>query len=170
MSLHYAQEASVMRLVIAFGLLLIGSTAMAGMAREQKSIPKPVAEAIIAKAESLGERIQRQVNSSRDVDSKLTELSGVIEHSSQWRYYHRDRGILIAISVNKRLNYLDRLAAEDEIAGLAERLVLQSDDQSVAGGIRVVFIEPESACTCPRSAMSQTGGMPVGVGTACGCR
>lgn len=160
-----------MRYLIVVGVFLAGTVAFAGPSRKQTSISKTVAESILSTSETLGQRIQKQIKAiTGDSDSALVSIQDVIEPASNWRYYYRDRGILIAIPVKQRLPYLDRFHGEIEVATLAERLVLQSDNQRIEGAIRVVFIEPQPECPHRRTIHPQISITPAAAETACGCR
>lgn len=159
-----------MRYLIVVGVFLAGTVALAGPARKQTSISKTVAESILATSETLGQRIQKQITAIKgDSDSALVSVQDVIEPSSNWRYYYRDRGILIAIPVKQRLSYLDRFNGEIEVATLAERLVLQSENQRIEGAVRVVFIEPQPECRYRRTIHSQAFNTAAAAEMACGC-
>lgn len=139
-------------------VFMIAASARADLTREQASIPKRLADRIVAESGSLGADAQRKIADSDDV--ALADASEKMEHASQWRYYSRDRGVMVAIPMKQRLNYADRLVAEKKVADLFESLVYQREDQSVKGAIRVVFIEPAGSCACPRA------GRPAGTGFA----
>jgi hypothetical protein len=158
------------RYLMAFIMFFVGTAAMAGPSPKQTRISRSVAESILAKSDALGQRISKQImDVTGGGESALLSLQDSIEHSSQWRYYYRDRGILIAIPVKQQLSYMDRFDGEIEIARLAERLVLQSDNQRIEGAIRVVFIEPQPECRFRNSIHSAVHGSPSAAVTACGC-
>jgi hypothetical protein len=164
------ESGDMLRCMLICGFLLAGPCAWADLTREQASIPKRLADRIIADSDAYGVDAQRKIAESTDSD--LADVSDVIDHASQWRYYSRDRGVMVAIPVKQRLNYADRVEAEKKIASIYERLVNQREDQPIEGAIRVVFIEPASPCACPRGSQNAGGafrGGP-GAGAVCYCR
>jgi hypothetical protein len=123
------------------GALALGSYLSAAPA----SIPQDVAATILADSADLGERIRDQLSGQTGTNNPgIRGIRADLEDPSQWRYYSRDRGILIAISVKRNLYYADKQAGELAIAEIVERLIQQKNDVSVAGGIRVIFIEPDA--------------------------
>lgn len=129
-------------------VLALGSSLSAAPA----SIPQDVASAILVDSADLGERIREQINGPTGTkNSVIRGVRGDLDDPSQWRFYSRDRGILIAITVKRNLYYAEKQAGELAIAEIIERLIQQKNDVSVAGGIRVIFIEPDAIQPVVRS-------------------
>ena len=78
------------------------------------------------------------------------DIADAIEPSSNWRYYVRDGGMLMAVSVHKNVELGRLYACQSAIAGVTERLIQQGDDSPTT--VRVVLIEPaiQDLLTAPR--------------------
>ena len=68
------------------------------------------------------------------------DIADSIEPASNWRYYVRDGGMLMAVSVHKNVELGRLYACQSAIAGVAERLIQQGDESPTT--VRVVLIEP----------------------------
>jgi len=161
----------MLRVMVICVCMLAAQLGWADLTREQSSIPRRLADKIVADSGSYGVETQRKISES--TDATLAEMRDVIDHASLWRYYSRDRGVMVAIPVKERMNYVDRLDGERKIAELFERLVNQREDTPIEGAVRVVFIEPAAPYTCPRGGHLKGAGprnWDAGAGAACSCR
>lgn len=61
---------------------------------------------------------------------------------ASWRFYSRDRGILIAIDVSADVSSTIRNSGGAEIARAAERVIRQERDMAIADRVTVVLIDP----------------------------
>ena len=102
----------------------------------------------------------------------VDDLSAVLSHSSEWEWYSRDHGILLAIPVKERLGLLTSYDGEKVLADVVRRLINQK-----GGGnppVQVVLIEPElptmtRGCGVGRSTWYPAG-TPMGTFAGCNCR
>lgn len=119
---------------------------------------------ILANADSVAEGLERMIKNPgnpRD-EAIFSDVRDVMAHSSEWRWYSRDKGILLAIPVRERLGIADRATAEDQLADIVRRLIYQKGWANPP--VQVVFIEPEMPLL--RSCRATT----VLMAAECGCR
>ncbi|MFM9010592.1 MAG: hypothetical protein ACKON8_06930, partial [Planctomycetota bacterium] len=57
----------------------------------------------------------------------LKNVAVDLSSPSEWRFHPRDRGLLIAIPVNRNLLFHDKYSGEAAIIDIAERLIRQRD-------------------------------------------
>ena len=74
-----------------------------------------------------------------------------------WRFYSRDRGILIAIDVSADVSSTIRNAGGAKIARAAEKVIRQERDMSITDRVTVVFIDPAAH----ELAAQRSHGLPV---------
>ena len=122
---------------------------------------------ILADTDTIAEDLLKQMKNLRNpAEAALVDdLSVVLSHSSEWEWYSRDRGILLAIPVKERLGLLTSYDGEKVLADVVRRLINQK-----GGGnppVQVVLIEPKlptmtRGCVVEQSTFHQAG-------TFCGC-
>lgn len=136
-------------------------------------------EMLVANADALADDVGRFVQhpgAARD-EAILDDVRGVMASTSEWRWYYRDHGLMVAVPVRERLAYGTRRNAEALLTSAIQRA---ASEQGVGRPpVQVVFIEPEVPCHVPglRSAGFTTGagsgvadGLSVGRVDDCGCR
>lgn len=147
-------------------------TPVLGLAEESGSGPEtsfqPLTRAgaseILANTDSVAEgleRMMRKPGNPRD-EAIFADVKDVMAHSSEWRWYSRDKGILLAIPVRERLGIADRVTAEHHLADIIRRLIYQKGWGNPP--VQVVFIEPEVPLFRPYQATT------LMAGRACGCQ
>jgi len=100
-------------------------------------------------------------------DSEFNNLSKLFQNPQQWRYYSRDGGTLIAISVSQDLVRTERSAGEQAMAEVASRLIRQGGGET---DVTVVFVEPSDLATlAPRPVALAPRFIPTQL-LPCGCR
>ena len=102
-------------------------------------LPSPITTSPTAFSENLLEKFADRSNPS-------AALAEVFEPPANWRYYRRDGGTLVAISVSEELLFTERVAGEKAMADIAQRLIRQGGDN---GLITAVFVEPFSLPPTP---------------------
>ena len=145
----------------------------AGQTLRIEPLTRGRATEVLANIDDIAEGVERQIRnpgSPRD-EAILDDVRGVMAHASEWRWYSRDHGILLAIPVRERLGIGTRANAENLLADVVRRLIYQKGSGNPP--VQVVFIEPEIPCPGPGrcagtfSAVSFTG---ADGGAACNCR
>jgi len=129
---------------------------------------------ILADTDTIAEDLLKQMKNLRNpAEAALVDdLSAVLSHSSEWEWYSRDHGILLAIPVKERLGLLTSYDGEKVLADVVRRLINQK-----GGGnppVQVVLIEPElptmtRGCGVGRSTWYPAG-TPMGTFAGCNCR
>jgi hypothetical protein len=100
-------------------------------------------------------------------DSDFGSIWKLFQSPQQWRYYSRDGGTLIAISVSQDLVRTERSAGEQAVAEVASRLIRQGGGET---DVTVVFVEPSDLATlAPRPVQHLPRLIPAPV-MPCGCR
>ena len=129
---------------------------------------------ILADTDTIAEDLLMQMKKLRDpAEAALVDdLSEVLSHSSEWQWYSRDRGILLAIPVKERLSLLTSYDGEKILADVVRRLINQKGVGNPP--VQVVLMEPELP-TMPRGCVGgQTAcfhaGTPVGTFGGCNCQ
>lgn len=106
---------------------------------------------------------------------------------TSWRFYSRDRGILVAVDVDADVSSVTSLHGPDAIARSIEAIIRQERDIAIKGKVTVVFIDSELRELderCRRYTPTFFRGLPSGawnsdfatnaaaepIGNACGCR
>lgn len=118
---------------------------------------------ILANTDTVAEGLERMVKkpgNSRD-EAIFADVSDVMAHASEWRWYSRDRGILLAIPVRERLGIAAQATAEEHLADIVRRLIYQQGWGDPP--VQVIFIEPE------RPLLRPCRGVPVVNVATCGC-
>jgi hypothetical protein len=77
------------------------------------------------------------------------DVRDVMAHASEWRWYSRDRGILLAIPVREGLGIEAKVEGERALADVVRRLINQAGWGNPP--VQVVLVEGEvPCCECPR--------------------
>ena len=114
---------------------------------------------------AFSEDLFQKFRSEKDID--FNGLSKLFQNPQQWRYYARDGGTLIAISVSQDLVLTERSAGEQAVAEVASRLIQQGGGET---DVTVVFVEPSDLATlAPRPVQLLPRLIPAPV-MPCGCR
>lgn len=100
-------------------------------------------------------------------DSDFNNLSKLFESPQQWRYYSRDGGTLIAISVSQDLVLTERSAGEQAVAEVASRLIRQGGGET---DVTVVFVEPSDLATLAPRPVQLPPRFILAPLLPCGCR
>jgi len=100
------------------------------------------ASQLLANTDAVGEDLARQIKNVKSPTdaSTVDDLSGVLSHFSEWRWYSRDRGILLAIPVKERLGLQTYYNGERMLADFVRRIINQRGWGNPP--VQVVFIEP----------------------------
>jgi len=136
-----------------------------------ETLSRREAAEILVNAPAIGEEIQGRLDDRRvpvDEDEKrefkaFDDVRDVMTRASEWRWYARDGGILLAISVRQRLGLAAKVESEQALADVVRRLIYQRGLGNPR--VQVVFIEPEPAVPVATSVVPLVS-MPVG---ACPC-
>jgi hypothetical protein len=103
--------------------------------------------------DTLADTTAKQVRRSGDPSriAAFDDVRDVMSHASEWRWYSRDNGILLAIPVRERLGIPAKVEGENELADVIRRLINQAGWGNPP--VQVVLIEPEQPCherpVCP---------------------
>jgi hypothetical protein len=115
---------------------------------------------ILANTDAIADDLTRQIKSLRNPAEAavIDDIGDVLAHSSEWQWFSRDRGILLAIPVKERLGLLSSYEGEKVLADIVRRLISQKSWGNPP--VQVVLIEPrlpapvgggfagQSACRC----------------------
>ena len=122
---------------------------------------------VVANAAIIGSEFQQRLEEPSTSD--LVNFPGFIDVTSGVRVYHRDDGLLFAISTKRNLTLRERVYGEREAAEVARKLLQEKFShlfQTTAGftgvdadAVRVVFVEPDATSPYIR------GGAVVGAGS-----
>ena len=122
---------------------------------------------VVANAAIIGSEFQRLLEEPSTSD--LVNFPGFMDPTSGVRVYHRDDGVLFAISTKRNLTLRERVYGEREAAEVARKLLQDKFShlwQTKAGftgldadSVRVVFVEPDATSPYIR------GGAVVGAGS-----
>lgn len=122
---------------------------------------------VVANAAIIGSELQQLLE--EPATSDVVNFPGFIDPTSGVRVYHRDDGLLFAISTKRNLTLRERAYGEREAAEAARKLLREKFShlfQTAAGftgldadAVRVVFIEPDATSPYIR------GGAVVGAGS-----
>jgi len=103
--------------------------------------------------DTLIETAAKQVRRSGDASriAAFEDVRDVMAHASEWRWYSRDTGILLAIPVRERLGIPARIEGESALADVVRRLINQAGWGNPP--VQVLLVEPEQPCperpACP---------------------
>jgi hypothetical protein len=133
--------------------------------RERASNVLPItraqAENILANRDSIAESLDKQI--SRIDDPRLAvvlqDVRAAATDPSEWRWYSRDHGILLAISVRERLGIAEHVEGAKALADIVRRLINQNGWGNPS--VQVVLIEPESPIIGGGSIAACTAVAPV---------
>lgn len=105
---------------------------------------------MLATSDSLGDELARRLANTlgERTPSRLDDAVDIMAAPSEWRWYSRDHGILLAIPVRERLPIGTKRASEDAIADSLRRLANEQGYRNPP--VQVVLIEPEIPCPSPR--------------------
>jgi hypothetical protein len=122
---------------------------------------------VVANAAIIGSEFQQLLE--EPATSDLVNFPGFIDPTSGVRVYHRDDGLLFAVSTKRNLTLRERAYGEREAAEVARKLLQEKFGhlfQTAAGftsldadAVRVVFVEPDATSPYIR------GGSVVGQGS-----
>jgi hypothetical protein len=124
---------------------------------------------ILANTDTIADGLARLIkNPGNPQDEAIfDDVSDVMAHESEWRWYSRDHGVLLAIPVRERLGIAARANAENLLADIVRRLIYQRGWGNPP--VQVVFIEPEIPCHVPCNAGANVAASWT-AGAACDCR
>ena len=100
------------------------------------TLPRPIADDTASFSANLLEKFEAEHKAA------FPDLADLMETPDRWRYYDRDAGTLIAVSVSQELVFTERTAAEKAMAEVAGRLIRQGGYDT---DVTVVFVEPFDA-------------------------
>ena len=122
---------------------------------------------ILANADSIAESLDKQITRVSDprLAVVLEDVRAMAADPSEWRWYSRDHGILLAISVRERLGIAAKVDGAKALADIVRRLINQNGWGNPH--VQVVLIEPESPCDCSRPCDNRSAVAPA---FACDCR
>jgi hypothetical protein len=122
---------------------------------------------VVANAAIIGSELQQRLEEPSTSD--LVNFPGFIDPTSGVRVYHRDDGLLFAVSTKRNLTLRERAYGEREAAEVARKLLQEKFShlfQTAAGftgldadDVRVVFVEPDATSPYIR------GGAVIGAGS-----
>ena len=124
-------------------------------------LPTAISRDAAAFSEDLFQKFQTEK------DSDFNNLSKLFESPQQWRYYSRDGGTLIAISVSQDLVLTERSAGEQAVAEVASRLIRQGGGETA---VTVVFVEPSDLATLAPRPVQLPPRFILAPLLPCGCR
>jgi hypothetical protein len=125
---------------------------------------------ILADTDTIAEDLLKQMKNLRNpAEAALVDdLSAVLSHSSEWEWYSRDHGILLAIPVKERLGLLTSYDGEKVLADVVRRLINQK-----GGGnppVQVVLIEPKLPTMTRGYVIEPSTFHPIGTFGGCNCQ
>lgn len=105
---------------------------------------------VFESADTIAENLERQIAASRDPGLAviLDDLRSVMTPPAEWRWYSRDHGILLAISVREQLGIATKAEGEKALADIVRRLINQNGWGNPP--VQVVLREPEIVFLKPR--------------------
>lgn len=118
-------------------------------------------EALVANSGALADAVGRFIQhpeAARD-EAILDDVRGVMASPSEWRWYYRDHGLMVAVPVSERLAYGTRRNAEALLSSAIRRTAYEQGSGNPP--VQVVFIEPEVPCF---TAGFRSGGFIAGAG------
>jgi len=160
-----------------FTSFLISPCFADGEAANPKQMPlQPLTRAsaaqILANTDSIAEDLIRQIKSLRNPGEAavVDDLHDVIANSSDWEWYSRDHGILLAIPVKERLGLHTSYSGEKVLADVVRRLIHQRGWGNPP--VQVVLIEPKYPTVARSYVVENSTGYPAGypAGRICSCR
>jgi hypothetical protein len=89
--------------------------------------------------EAAGTEVKRTGNQWRI--AAFDDVRDVVVHASEWHWYSRDNGVLLAIPVRERLGIAAKIEGEKALADVIRRLINQAGWGNPP--VQVVLIEPE---------------------------
>lgn len=102
-----------------------------------------------------------------ETEGEFNDITELFEAPQHWRYYSRDGGTLVAISVSQDLVATEQSAAKKSLADIAGRLIRQGGGETE---VTVVFIEPfDQEVTAPPPVRRPLQFVPIPT-PPCGCR
>lgn len=127
---------------------------------------------ILARSDEIADSLMKQLVSGKKSRTSiiLEDVRDVMVPSSEWRWYSRDHGILLAIPVRERLGIAAKVEGEQALADIARRLLHQKGWANPP--VQVVFIEPALPWPVPPCVACGVGDPPAWVAPAslsCGC-
>ena len=106
-------------------------------------LTRSLATQILTNSDTIAEGLARQIKSLRNPAEadQIDDIRDVMNASTEWRWYSRDHGILLAIPVKERLEMLSSYNGEKILADVVRRLINQNGWGNPP--VKVVLIEPE---------------------------
>jgi hypothetical protein len=128
------------------------------------------ASQVLADTDTLAEDLTRQIKNLRNPAEAavIDDLHDVLTHSSEWEWYSRDHGILLAIPVKERLGILAGYKGEKVLADVVRRLINQKGWGNPP--VQVVLIEPALPMIPRYPAVEQSAFFPAATFGDCNCR
>lgn len=114
----------------------------ASAARSLQPLTRARAAQILAGTSALGDDVTRQMKNLKNPyeSAVIDDVSDVLSDSSEWQWYSRDHGVLLAIPVKERLGMLASYSGEKVLADVVRRLLNQNGLGNPP--VQVVFLEP----------------------------
>lgn len=127
---------------------------------------------VLANTDGLAEDLTRQIKNLRNPAeaAAVDDLHGALAGASEWEWYSRDHGILLAIPVKERLGISSSYTGEKVLADVVRRLINQKGWGNPP--VQVVLVEPElPALAHPpvKQDALRPFCAPAGVSCACTC-
>lgn len=150
--------------------ICVGGDSAAGQPLPVEPLSRGRAAQIIGNTETIVASLNQQMTQTRDAlqGAIFDDVRDVMAHASEWRWYSRDHGILLAIPVRERLGISAKVSGEKMLADVVRRLVYQQGWGNPA--VQVVFIEPELPCPPPCGCRAREASDEMVGHAACGCR
>jgi len=144
----------------------------AGQSPRIEPLTRGRAAGVMAGIDGIADETERRImtpGSSRG-EPVFDDIRGVMTHASEWRWYYRDHGVLVAIPVRERLGIATRTNAENLVADVVRGII--SEQGLGSPPVQAVFIEPEIPCpSLHRRIDTLLDGGSAGQGFGgCGCR
>lgn len=100
--------------------------------------------------DGLVEAATKEVKRSRDQFriAAFDDVRDVMAHASEWIWYSRDNGILLAIPVRERLGIAAKVEGEADLAEVVRRLINQAGWGNPP--VQVILVEPEEPSYSPK--------------------
>jgi hypothetical protein len=149
------------------GALAVALFAVSIAPAHAAAVTPAAGDRVVANAAIIGSEFQQLLE--EPATSDLVNFPGFIDPTSGVRVYHRDDGLLFAVSTKRNLTLRERAYGEREAAEVARKLLQEKFGhlfQTEAGftgldadAVRVVFVEPDATSPYIR------GGSVVGQGS-----
>lgn len=94
----------------------------------------------------------------------FADVRDVMTHASEWRWYSRDNGILLAIPIRERLGFAAKADGEKALADVVRRLINQAGWGNPP--VQVVLVGQEELCPARRACRPAEISLPA---APCAC-